>query len=92
MLDPYFSGTKITWILREHPELRRRAEAGELAVGTIDAWLIARLTDGAVHATDRTNASRTLLMGLGEGAWDPWLLDLLEVPAGAAPGDPAVRG
>jgi glycerol kinase len=79
--DPYFSGTKITWLLRERPELRRRAEAGELAAGTVDAWLIARLTDGAVHATDPTNASRTLLMGLEAAAWDPWLLDLLEVPA-----------
>jgi len=79
--DPYFSGTKISWLLRERPDLRRRAEAGELAAGTVDAWLIARLTDGAVHATDPTNASRTLLMGLEAAAWDPWLLDLLEVPA-----------
>src|SRR5690606_5736044 len=64
---------------RERPELRRRAEAGELALGTIDSWLIARLTDGTVHATDPTNASRTLLFHL-EGRWEPRMLDLLEVP------------
>ena len=80
VLDPYFSGTKLMWLLRERPELRRRAEAGELAAGTIDCWLIARLTGGAVHATDPTNASRTLLYGLREGDWVPELLDLLEVP------------
>ncbi len=80
VLDPYFSGTKVSWILREHPELRARAEAGELAMGTIDSWLIARLTDGAVHATDPTNASRTLLFDLHQAAWSPDLLDLLGVP------------
>ncbi len=85
VLDPYFSGTKIAWILREHPELRARAEAGELAVGTIDSWLLARLTDGAVHATDPTNASRTLLFDLHTAEWEPWLLDLLGVPAGLLP-------
>ncbi len=85
VLDPYFSGTKIAWILNEHPELRERAEAGALAAGTIDSWLIARLTDGAVHATDPTNASRTLLFNLHEAAWDPWLLDLLGVPAELLP-------
>ena len=81
VLDPYFSGTKIRWLLNERPELRSRAEAGELAAGTIDSWLIARLTDGAVHATDPTNASRTLLFHLADAAWDPWLLDLMTVPA-----------
>lgn len=85
VLDPYFSGTKITWLMRERPDLRRRAEAGELAVGTVDAWLIARLTGGAVHATDPTNASRTLLMDLASAAWDPWLLDRFEVPAPLLP-------
>ncbi|RMH11455.1 MAG: glycerol kinase, partial [Gemmatimonadetes bacterium] len=85
VLDPYFSGTKIRWILDERPELRARAEAGELAAGTIDAWLIARLTGGAVHATDPTNASRTLLYDLAEGAWSPELLDLLGVPAALLP-------
>ena len=85
VLDPYFSGTKLTWLLREHPGLRRRAEAGELAAGTIDSWLIARLTDGAVHATDHTNASRTLLYGLRGRTWEPELLDLLEVPRALLP-------
>lgn len=85
LLDPYFSGTKIHWILGENPDLRRRAEAGELAVGTIDSWLIARLTDGRSHVTDPTNASRTLLFNLEEADWDPWMLDLLEVPAALLP-------
>jgi len=85
VLDPYFSGTKVAWLLRENPELRRRAEAGEVAMGTIDAWLLARLTGGAVHATDPTNASRTLLMELAGARWDPWLLDLLGVPDSVLP-------
>jgi len=80
VLDPYFSGTKLLWLLRERPELRARAEAGELAAGTIDTWLIARLTNGEVYATDPTNASRTLLYNLSLAAWDPWLLDTLEIP------------
>lgn len=85
VLDPYFSGTKLTWLFRERPELRSAAEAGDLAAGTIDAWLVARLTGGAVHATDHTNASRTLLYDLHHRAWDPSLADLLEVPAGILP-------
>ena len=85
VLDPYFSGTKLTWLLRERPELRRRAESGELAAGTIDCWLIARLTGGAVHATDPTNASRTLLYDLHERGWQPGLLDLFEVPRALLP-------
>ncbi len=85
VLDPYFSGTKISWMLEEHPELRRRAEAGELAAGTIDSWLMARLTGGAVHATDPTNASRTLLFDLHGATWDPWLADLLGVPTALLP-------
>ncbi len=85
LLDPYFSGTKLTWLFRNHPELRLRAEGGELAAGTIDSWLIARLTHGAVHATDPTNASRTLLFNLDTRRWDPDLLSLLEVPAGILP-------
>lgn len=85
VIDPYFSGTKITWLLREHPELLRRAEAGELAVGTVDSWLMARLTGGAVHATDPTNASRTLLMDLTTASWDPWLAELFEVPPAVLP-------
>lgn len=85
LLDPYFSGTKIHWILDQHPDLRTRAEAGELAVGTIDSWLVARLTNGASHVTDPTNASRTLLYNLAGADWDPWMLDLLGVPAALLP-------
>jgi glycerol kinase len=85
VLDPYFSGTKILWLLRERPDLRARAEAGGLAAGTIDSWLIARLTNGNVHATDPTNASRTLLYNLSLAEWDPWLLDTLEVPSALLP-------
>ena len=85
VLDPYFSGTKLEWLLRERPELRARAEAGELAAGTVDTWLIACLTRGDVHATDPTNASRTLLYNLSEASWDPWLLDLLGVPPSLLP-------
>jgi len=85
LLDPYFSGTKLTWLLRGHQELRRRAEAGELAAGTVDAWLVARLTRGEVHATDPTNASRTLLYNLETRRWDPALLGHLEVPSEILP-------
>ncbi len=85
VLDPYFSGTKVAWLLERDDAVRRRAEAGELAMGTIDSWLIARLTDGAVHATDPTNASRTLLFNLEEAAWDPWLQQHLGVPAALLP-------
>ena len=85
VLDPYFSGTKLMWLLRERPELLARAEAGDLAAGTIDTWLIARLTQGDVHATDPTNASRTLLYNLSQASWDPWLLDLLGVPESLLP-------
>ncbi|MBT8395897.1 MAG: glycerol kinase, partial [Gemmatimonadetes bacterium] len=85
LFDPYFSGTKLTWLFRNHPELRARAESGDLAVGTVDSWLIARLTQGAVHATDHTNASRTLLYNLEDQGWDPVLMDILEVPEPVLP-------
>lgn len=85
LFDPYFSGTKLTWLLREVPGLRRRAESGDLAAGTVDSWLIARLTAGDVHATDPTNASRTLLFDLHAGGWSPELQELLEVPAALLP-------
>ncbi len=85
VLDPYFSGTKLAWLLEQVPGLRARAEAGELACGTIDSWLIARLTAGAVHATDPTNASRTLLYDLHERGWSRPLLDLFGVPAALLP-------
>jgi len=80
VIDPYFSATKISWILDSDPELRRRAEAGELAVGTIDSWLLWKLTGGGTHVTDPTNASRTLLFDIDARAWDPRLLDLFGVP------------
>ena len=80
VLDPYFSATKIWWLLEDRPELRRRAEAGELACGTIDTWLVYSLTLGSVHATDPTNASRTLLYDLDSGQWEDDLLELFGVP------------
>ncbi len=84
-LDPYFTGTKLTWLLREYPELKRRAERGELAAGTVDSWLIWRLTGGRVHATDYTNASRTLLFDITRSRWDAELCRELEVPAALLP-------
>jgi glycerol kinase len=80
VLDPYFSGTKVRWILDRHPDLQARAEAGELAFGTIDTWLLHRLTAGRVHATEPTNASRTLLYDIRRHRWDDDLLALLRVP------------
>ena len=80
VLDPYFSGTKLTWRLRQDKGLRRRAEAGKLAFGTVDSFLAWRLTGGDRHVTDVSNASRTLLMDLRSLAWDDELLALLEVP------------
>lgn len=79
LLDPYFSATKLEWLL-QNPELRRRAEAGELAAGTVDSWHIARLTGGRAHVTDHTNASRTMLYSLSSGAWDPHLASLFAIP------------
>lgn len=80
LLDPYFSGTKVNWILNHVDGARERAKLGELAFGTIDTFLIWRLTQGAVHATDATNASRTMLFNIHTQSWDKTLLDLLEVP------------
>jgi glycerol kinase len=80
VLDPYFSATKIRWLLEKEPAWRARAEKGELACGTIDSYLIARLTSGHVHATDVTNASRTLLMNLRTGTWDDELCRYFGVP------------
>lgn len=85
VLDAYFSGTKIKWMLDEVPGLRQRAEAGEIAFGTIDTWLIARLTRGKVHVTDYTNASRTLIYNIHEKRWDEELLKILDIPAGILP-------
>lgn len=85
LLDPYFSGTKIAWILDHVPGARARAEKGELAFGTVDSFLLWRLTGGAVHATDATNASRTLLYDIHEGAWDDALLEVIGVPRAMLP-------
>ena len=85
LLDPYFSGTKVAWLLDQVPGARARAERGELAFGTIDCFLLWRLTGGKVHATDLTNASRTLLCDIHRGCWDDDLLRLLRVPAAILP-------
>jgi glycerol kinase len=85
VLDPYFSGSKVVWLLEQDESLRARAEAGEIAFGTIDSWLIHRLTGGRVHATDPTNASRTLLYDIHERRFDPELLKVLGVPAPLLP-------
>ncbi len=85
LLDPYFSGTKIAWILDHVPGARGRAEKGELAFGTVDSFLLWRLTGGAVHATDATNASRTLLYDIHQGAWDDALLEVIGVPRAMLP-------
>ena len=84
LLDPYFSGTKIAWILDHVAGSRAAAEKGALAAGTIECFLLWRLTGGKVHASDATNASRSLLLDIRTGAWDPDLLKLFGVPAGAA--------
>ncbi|MCH1581628.1 MAG: glycerol kinase GlpK [Flavobacteriales bacterium] len=84
-IDAYFSGTKVRWILDHVKGARDRAERGELAFGTVDSWLIWHLTGGEVHATDPSNASRTLLFNLHDLAWDPAMLDLLGVPAAMLP-------
>lgn len=85
VLDAYFSGTKIKWILDHVPGARQSAEAGELAFGTIDSWLIWNLTGGSDHVTDVSNASRTMLLNIHTGDWDPELLKLLNVPASMLP-------
>ncbi|MCF4099384.1 glycerol kinase GlpK [Maritalea mediterranea] len=85
LLDPYFSGTKIKWLLDNVAGARDRAAKGELAIGTIDSWLIYRLTGGASHVTDATNASRTLLYNIHEGKWDHELLDLFDIPPALLP-------
>jgi len=84
VLDPYFTATKLEWLLQS-PELRLRAQRGELAAGTVDSWLIARLTGGRAHVTDPTNASRTMLYALGTGEWDAGLAGLFGVPAELLP-------
>lgn len=85
LLDPYFSGTKLAWLLEKVPGARRRAARGELAFGTVDTWLLWQLTGGRIHATDATNASRTLLYDLRRGVWDDELLGILDIPRAVLP-------
>ena len=85
LLDPYFSATKIAWILDNVEGARARAEAGELAFGTMDSWLLWNLTQGSAHATDATNASRTMLYNIHQGDWDRELLALFNIPAALLP-------
>lgn len=85
VLDSYFSATKIGWILDTIPDARARAERGELAFGTIDSWLIWKMTNGAVHVTDLSNASRTLLCDINRGEWSQELLDIFRIPAALLP-------
>ena len=80
IIDPYFSGTKLKWLLDRDPDLRRRAENGELLFGTVDTWLIWQLTGGKVHVTDVSNASRTMLMDTEKLCWDPEILRILDIP------------
>ncbi|HET9693899.1 MAG TPA: glycerol kinase GlpK [Steroidobacteraceae bacterium] len=85
LLDPYFSGTKLAWLLGNVDGVRERAEAGELAFGTVDSWLVWKLTGGASHVTDVSNASRTLLLDVTTGRWDDFMLDLLGIPRAVLP-------
>jgi glycerol kinase len=85
VIDAYFSGSKIRWMLDNMPGVRQRAQRGELAFGTVDSWLIWKLTGGGRHVTDVTNASRTMLFNIHTGQWDQELLALLEIPASLLP-------
>jgi glycerol kinase len=85
LIDAYFSGSKISWILDNVPSARQLAEAGRLAFGTVDTWLVWKMTSGRVHITDASNASRTMLFNLHNGDWDSELLDLFRIPASMLP-------
>ncbi|HBB92310.1 MAG: glycerol kinase [Bacteroidetes bacterium GWF2_49_14] len=85
VIDSYFSATKIRWILDEVEGARKKAQNGELLFGTVDSWLIWKLTGGKVHATDYTNASRTMLFNISSLEWDPYLLEQLDIPASMLP-------
>ena len=85
LLDPYFSASKLQWLLRDVPAAKQRAAAGELAAGTIDSWLVWKLTGGRQHLTDVTNASRTMLMDIHRGDWDDDLLALFDIPRALLP-------
>ena len=80
VVDAYFSGTKLQWILKHVKGAREKAKAGDLAFGTVDTWLVWNLTGGKRHVTDASNASRTLLFNIKTGDWDPEMLDLFDVP------------
>ena len=84
-IDPYFSGTKIKWILDNVAGARELAESGELLVGTVDTWLVWKLTEGGVFVTDRTNASRTMLCNIHTGEWDEKMLEILDIPRNILP-------
>jgi len=85
LIDSYFSGNKVRWVLQNVDGVRERAEAGDILFGTVETWLIWRLTNGKVHATDATNASRTMMYDIRNGQWDEDLLAILEVPASVLP-------
>jgi glycerol kinase len=85
LLDPYFSGTKLAWLLDHVPGARQRAENGELAFGTIDSWLVWKLSNGARHVTDVSNASRTLLLNVASAEWDDFMLERLRIPRAVLP-------
>ncbi|HEX8529773.1 MAG TPA: glycerol kinase GlpK, partial [Cytophagales bacterium] len=85
LVDAYFSGTKVKWILDQVPGAREKARRGDLLFGTVDTWLVWKLTNGAIHVTDYTNASRTLLYNIFERKWDDELLDILDVPRAMLP-------
>jgi glycerol kinase len=92
VIDPYFSGTKLKWLLDEKPELRKRAGRGELCFGTVDTWLIFKLSGGAAFVTDYTNASRTMLFNLEHHVWDDEMIRMLDVPIEMLPGAISSRG
>ncbi len=92
VLDPYFSGTKLKWLFGQNPGLLRRADRGELCFGTVDTWLIFRLSGGAAFVTDYTNASRTMLFNLERRTWDEEMLRMLDVPKEMLPGMISSRG
>ncbi|MBK7903591.1 MAG: glycerol kinase GlpK [Proteobacteria bacterium] len=85
LLDPYFSGTKLAWLLDHVPGARQRAEDGELAFGTIDSWLVWKLSNGERHVTDVSNASRTLLLNVASAEWDDFMLERLRIPRAVLP-------
>src|SRR5712692_9428173 len=92
LIDPYFSGTKLKWLLDSDRALRRRAARGELCFGTIDSWLIFRLSRGAAFVTDFTNASRTMMFNLARMEWDEAMLAMLDVPREMLPSAVSSRG